>query len=192
MENIPVTPRRFVQDILFKGGINSVIIPLMIILFLFSCKQPKNVSADDRRVDIYSDIPFIQEYHEGFMVSGNINDNEVRSIAVDRESNIWIATASGVFKKEAGRREWEEIISGEERGPSYSVVVNSSGDILIGTWNGLYRYSDNILAREDGPVPPVSEICADIEGDYALGPYGIWRFVDKVGKAELHNCAFCT
>ena len=93
-----------------------------------------------------------------------------RSIAVDRESNVWIATASGVFKKEAGTKEWEEIISGEERGPAYSVVVNSQGDILIGTWNGLYRYRDKMLVKEEGPEPPVSEICSDNEGDYALGP----------------------
>ncbi|MBK8884929.1 MAG: regulator [Bacteroidales bacterium] len=144
-----------------------------------------NISSDT----VYADIPFVQEYHEAFSAGVKTGDNEIRSIAVDHGSNIWIATASGVFKKGAVTTEWEEIISGKERGPAYSVVVNSRGDVLIGAWNGLYRYRDNNLTREDGPVPPVSEICADIEGDYALGPFGIWRFVENNWEKQNYSIA---
>ena len=160
-----------------------------LLLTLASCGHADRESDNNCGDTIYTDIPFVQEFHEAYMVSDNKEDNEIRSIAVDRESNIWIATASGVFKKEAGARQWKEIISGEDRGPSYSVVVNSLGDIMIGAWNGLYRYRDKMVTKEEGPVPPVSEICTDTSGDYALGPYGIWRFVDNKWKKQNYSIA---
>jgi hypothetical protein len=165
-ENIPLAP--------FKWGISSVVILLIVTLNLVSCKpvarEPIKVSIDT----IYNDIPFNQEYHEAYMVSNNQDDNDIRSITLDNESNVWIAAAGGVFKKEAGKGEWEQVIKGEDRGPAYSVAANASGDILIGTWNGLYRFDGKTIVKEEGPEPPVSEICCDVKGDYALGPYGIW------------------
>ena len=47
-----------------------------------------------------ADTAFWQEYHQGFIVGNNEGDNDIRSIAVDESSNIWIATASGIFIKE--------------------------------------------------------------------------------------------
>jgi hypothetical protein len=133
--------------------------------------------------------PFIQEYHEAYMVGKAQNDNEIRSIAIDRESNVWIASASGVFKKIPGKKDWEPVITGDERGPAYSVAANNRGDILIGTWNGLYRYSSNKLVKETGPEPPVSEICSDNGGDYALGPFGIWRNTGNEWEKQNYNIA---
>jgi hypothetical protein len=162
---------------------------LILLLILVSCRHADNESVSYSSDTVYADIPFFQEYHEAYMVSNNSADNEIRSIAVDRELNVWIATASGVFKKDAELGDWKEIISGKERGPAYSVIVNTDGDILIGAWNGLYRYRDNHLAREEGPVPPVSEICSDNEGDYALGPYGIWRSVNNKWEKQNYSIA---
>jgi hypothetical protein len=163
--------------------IKSMIFLLIVILNIVSCKQPVRNEVRDSEDDVYSDIPFIQEYHEAFMVSNNPADNEVRSIAVDHGNNVWIATATGVFRKESGKREWEAVINGDDRGPAYSVVVNRFGDILIGTWNGLYRSTDKMIVRELGPEAPISEICCGSDADYALGPLGIWRYtIDKWEK----------
>jgi ligand-binding sensor domain-containing protein len=180
-KNIPLAP--------FKGGIISVIIVFVIIVNLTSCNESDREAIKDSNKDTYYDIPFVQEYHESYMVSDKQDDNEIRSIAVDPESNVWIAAASGVFKKAPGKRQWEEVISGEERGPAYSVVLNRKGEILIGTWNGLYRYSKRKLVKEEGPEPPVSEICSDNAGDYALGPFGIWRNTANVWKKQNYNIA---
>ncbi len=61
------------------------------------------------------------------MVSKKPDDNEIRSIAVDRESNVWIATASGVFKKEPGKKEWEEVIIRRRQGTSIFCCCKSQG-----------------------------------------------------------------
>ena len=168
MSNIPLAP--------FKGGIKSLIVILVVITSMISCKQSAKETVKDSNHDIYYDAPFIQEYHEAYMVSNIQDDNEIRSITVDHESNVWIATAAGVFRKDSAKHEWKPVITGDERGPAYSVALNASGDILLGTWNGLYRYRDKILLKEVGPEQPVSEICCDAKGDYALGPYGIWYY----------------
>jgi hypothetical protein len=173
----------------FNSYTKSFIIVMIIVLNLFSCKPSARESKNGSTDTIYYDIPFIQEYHEAYMVNNNQDDNEVRSIAVDRELNVWIATAAGVFRKESGNREWEPVITGDDRGPAYSVAVNARGDILIGTWNGLYRYRDKILLKEDGPEPPVSEICSDTNGEYALGPYGIWYHTDNKWVKQNYGIA---
>lgn len=153
------------------------IITIATTLFLLSCAQGVK-EPEETGNNVYYDQPFMQEYHEAYIVSKAQSDIEIRSITVDRESNVWIASASGVFKKMDGKKDWEAVLTGDDSGPAYSVAVNNRGDILIGTWNGLYRYSSNKLLKEAGPEPPVSEICCDNDGYYALGPLGIWRNTD--------------
>ncbi len=152
---------------------------------ILSCNSQKINQVNIPDDFVYFDHPFIQEYHEPYIVGNETADNDVRGIAVDRQSTVWIATASGVFRKEPGRQQWEEVINGDDRGPAYSIKANGSGDILIGTWNGLYRFSNGMLEKEEGPQPPVSQICCDMNGDYALGPFGIWRHSGS--KWELQN-----
>jgi len=151
--------------------------------FFLSCRHDIAESGGTDAAEIYYDIPFIQEYHEAFKVSNEQSGNEIRSIIADRKSNIWVATATGVFVKKSGMRDWEPVISGDERGPAYSVAVSSDGDVLMGTWNGIYRYANDQLKKEAGPEPPVSVISDD--GSYAMGPKGIWRFeADKWERLE--------
>ena len=95
----------------------------------------------------YKDLPFAQEFHDGYNIGTSLLDNQVRGIASDKLGNIWIATASGVFRKQPGTRVWEPIISGEDRGPAYSVIANDDGDILLGTWDGIYRFSHAKLTK---------------------------------------------
>jgi len=169
------------------------ILPLISTFFftlsLISCRQETNKVESISSEDVYQDVPFVQEFHDAFKISNNTVDNEVRSIAVDRESNVWIATASGVFLKKADSRVWDPVITGDDRGPAYSVVVNLNGEVLLGTWDGIYRYSNHLLKKEEGVKPPVSEICNDGTGNYALEPYGIWRYNDNKWEQQEYKIA---
>ncbi len=133
------------------------------------------------------DNPFIQESHIAYKISKSKTDNEVRSIAVDQQDNVWIATASGIFRKKPNSRDWDPIISGAERGPAYAVSVTSTGDVLLGTWDGLYRFGNHGLLKEKGVAGPVSVLCSDPKSDYAMGPNGLWQLLD--GKWELQHFA---
>jgi hypothetical protein len=144
---------------------------LAAILFV-SCNEKAKTRSEG---EVYKDVPFIQEIHDGYKIGENADDNEVRSIAVDKESTVWVATASGVFSKKAGTRQWELLISGEKRGPAYSVVVKEDGTVLLGTWSGLYSWANHQLKKEEGPVPPISGICTSENETYALGPHGVWQ-----------------
>ncbi|MCF6223461.1 MAG: hypothetical protein L3J34_07000 [Flavobacteriaceae bacterium] len=152
-------------------------IPVIIIIsgfILLSCNQRKKSKSVVSEQSSYNDTKFIQEYHEAYYISNNSADNEIRSIAVDDESSVWIATASGIFYKKVNTQLWNPVISGENRGPAYSVVVTKDNSVFMGTWNGLYRYKNKKLTKEEGPKPPISVICNSAEGTYALGPHGIW------------------
>lgn len=145
------------------------------IVFFVSCTHVSEDAAEINDTH-YRDIPFIQEFHIGHTISDKKADNEIRSITVDNEANIWIATASGTFCKISDSDTWQPVITDENRGPAYSVNVLANGDVLMGTWDGIYRYSNNQLTQEEGVKPPVSVICSNQNQVYALGPYGIWFF----------------
>ena len=161
----------------------------VIVLNLTACRDLSKKEAAKPVLESYTDTLFVQESHVAYQISKNPADNEVRSILVDKEANVWIATASGVFVKKPGKREWEPIISGKERGPAYAVAVNENGDVLLGTWNGIYRYSSHLLKKEEGVKPPISEICKDGKGSYALGPYGIWRYTGNKWEGQEYRIA---
>ncbi|MEZ5106595.1 MAG: two-component regulator propeller domain-containing protein [Draconibacterium sp.] len=166
----------------------SVMLPLITLMFVVAC-NPKPVEKTGENDVIYVDVPFLQETHEAFYVTSNDNDNEIRSIALDANFNVWIATASGVFRKDKDTRNWTPVIEGESRGPAYSVAINPNGDILLGTWNGLYRFSDGKLTKAEGVKPPVSVICNDGDENYALGPYGIWHSKNKIWETQPYQIA---
>lgn len=168
-------------------------IPLIILLIFlaFSCetKQKDEPGEMANQLKSYPDKPFIQEYHDAHFISDNIADNEIRSIAVDKESKVWVATASGVFCKKTNSREWQPIIAGNNRGPAYSVVVTKDGSAILGTWNGIYRFKDNQLTKEEGVKPPISEITSKGDEIYALGPHGIWKSENGSWVAQNYKIA---
>ena len=168
---------------------HKVLILLIFIQFLYSCNESGEKILETSEAFSYIDEPFIQETHQGYIISDCKTGNQVRSITADINSNIWIATASGIFRKNLDETCWVQIITGEERGPAYSVFCNSDGDILMGTWNGLWRYSNGSLTKDDVVKPPVSVICSNKNGDYALGPYGIWRFESGSWKVQPYKIA---
>ncbi len=151
---------------------NFLLIWAILLICTMSCQKANQL--DTTEIKVYHDEPFIQEYHEAYMVSDNESDNDIRSIAVDTGSNVWIATASGVFCKEKDSTRWQPVITGKDRGPAYSVSTLKNGDVLMGTWNGIYRFNDDKLIKENGVKSPVSVICSNLDDVYALGPNGIW------------------
>src|SRR5665647_1847102 len=165
------------------------VILCILAVWLISCRQETKKTDNSSQTDVYQDTPFVQEFHDAYQINENKADNEVRSIAVDLESNVWIATASGVFRKNKDSRIWEQIITGESRGPAYAVSVNPNGDVLMGTWDGIYRYYNHQLKKEVGVKPPISEICNDGAGNYALGPFGIWRYKNNKWEQQKYQIA---
>ncbi len=109
------------------------------LLLMPATAQPLQKQESQSDTLAYQDLPFAQEFHDGYQIGTNHLDNQVRGITSDKLGNIWIATASGVFRKQPGTRNWEPIITGEDRGPAYSVIANDDGDVLLGTWDGIYR-----------------------------------------------------
>ncbi|MBA4167459.1 MAG: regulator [Chitinophagaceae bacterium] len=126
---------------------------------------------------VYTDKEFTQEYHEAYPVGDAPAKNNVRSIAVDRNSNVWIANEEGIFVKHDGERKWLSLpFSEKDKGPAYAVVTDSHSTVWMGTWNGVYIFSNGELKKIPGTQGPVSLICNSREGVYALGPGGIWLY----------------
>ncbi|MFD2519827.1 ligand-binding sensor domain-containing protein [Emticicia soli] len=151
--------------------------------------------STEKKVDdtTYKDVPFWQEYHEAYPISSNAEENDVRSITVDKAQNVWAATASGVFMKKANESGWTAMQDEVDKGPAFAVEVDTEGNVWLGTWNGIYRYQNSQLEKIAGATAPVSAICVAKEGVYALGPHGIWLFDGKVfnkpqaGKEGYHQ-----
>jgi ligand-binding sensor domain-containing protein len=119
---------------------------------------------------------FWQEYHQGFIVGNNEGDNDIRSIAVDESSNIWIATASGIFIKDKNKDAWSPVLEKGSRGPAYAVIADAASGVWMGTWDGVYQFRDNKLQKIEGVEAPVSALCKSKEGIYVLGPKGVWLY----------------
>jgi hypothetical protein len=147
------------------------------LLSLFVQGQQSPVAFHETRPEV-TDTAFWQEYHQGFIVGSDEADNDVRSIAVDESSNVWIATASGIFIKESNKNTWSPVIDKDSRGPAYAVIADKESGVWVGTWNGVYQFQDNHLRKIEGVEAPISALCKSVEGIYALGPKGIWLYTN--------------
>lgn len=87
------------------------------------------------------DTAFWQEYHEAYRPGKTAAENEIRSIAVDEASNVWVATAEGIYMKTPGASEWTGMITGNDKGPAYAVILGDAHSVWLGTWNGVYAFS---------------------------------------------------
>ncbi|WP_157373263.1 ligand-binding sensor domain-containing protein [Algoriphagus terrigena] len=147
-------------------------------LTLFSCKK-ESEQAEIISAESISDEAFTQEVHEAFFISDQPEDNEVRDIMVDRQNQVWIATAGGIFRKVEVQTEWVPVISGAERGSSYAVEQDGAGSVWLGAWDGLYEVKGVEVNKVSDVEGPISEITAAGEEVYALGPLGIWKKKDS-------------
>src|SRR4051812_10500717 len=157
------------------------------LLCLFVQAQQSTVFAEDGFG--VPDTAFWQEYHEGFIIGKNEGDNDVRSITVDESSNVWIASASGIFIKDKSKNTWSSVLDEGSRGPAYAVIADNESGVWMGTWNGVYQFQDNKLQKIEGIEAPVSVLCKSKEGIYALGPKGVWLYSNNHFKKKSYPIA---
>ncbi|GAB3961532.1 hypothetical protein GCM10028805_60690 [Spirosoma harenae] len=135
----------------------------------------------------YQDKSFEQEYHEPYPILVNGQAVEVRSIAVDSQSNIWAVTSVGAFKKEKNQSNWVNVLPETENGPAFSVAIDAQQGVWFAGWNGLYRYKNGKPERIEGPESPISVICPSKEGVYALGPNEIWLITNQSSQKMTYK-----
>jgi len=153
----------------------TLIFLLTVSLFVISCADGnKTETNSDDKIKVYHDTEFDQEYHEAFYPGKNSKENEINGIAVDDSGNVWAASGAGVFVKKCDSGQWAPVTGIVDKGPAYSVEVDSNGVVWIGTWNGVYSYWNSEFEKAGGIDSPVSVLCVSNEGIYALGPQGIW------------------
>ena len=151
-------------------------VKLIALVLLLWCVKSACGQKNTQTTPAYNaDERFLQEYHEAYPVGKTGIENNVRSIAADKSSNIFIATAEGVFKKTDGEKSWTAIPFTElDKGPAYVVTTDTTGAVWMGTWKGVFQFKNNLLTKIDGTSGPVSLICIAKEGVYAIGPKGSW------------------
>ena len=120
-----------------------------------------------------ADEPFPQEYREFF--SGESEpQNDVRALALDGAGQLWITSAAGVFRLVDGK--FVRQLEDSEQGPAFAAAADPSGDVWLGTWNGLYRGTPEgrleKMAKIDTPIGAIGAFGDEI---VAMGPDGLWR-----------------
>ncbi|MRS61989.1 ligand-binding sensor domain-containing protein [Larkinella terrae] len=163
----------------------SGIAVFLLVALIGSCRPDPQVEEDA----VYQDAPFWQEYHEAYPISSNPDENQVRSVAVDSKGTVWAATASGIFRKKDGQRNWESVMAEADKGPAFAVETGWDSAVWLGTWNGVYRFKNDRLERMTGPAAPVSAFCVAPEGVYALGPKGSWLHTASGWQAKNYPIA---
>ena len=144
----------------------------LILIALATCIAVTGVA----QVKTYTDTAFLQEYHKPFRVNTDKDITEVRSISVDEDNNVWIATDAGIRMMKSGTSDWSKPFPENENGPAFCVLSNKNGEVFMGTWKGVYVYKNNTLKLLTGTEGPIAAICAASEGIYAAGPQGIWLY----------------
>ncbi len=163
------------------------LVALMALLFSCNNQHDSEEIQDVKHESVYVDVPFTQEYHEGFIIDENIKiANDVRAIQPDQNDNIWAATKHGIYMKKPGSRQWDLMIKGADQGPTYDVKVDKQGNIWVAAWNGIYTNISGDFKKLSGPKPPLAKVVIADEGIYALGPYGIWLYNNN---SSLHTLA---
>ena len=117
------------------------------------------------------DEPFSQEYHEAYPFDGKIN-----KIVAGPGQDIWIATASGIWKKSKDNHTWIPVLNREDRAPSFSLACDNDGKVWMGTWNAVWRTDGRSLNRINGTEGPISVLVNSPSGMYAIGPMGMWLY----------------
>jgi hypothetical protein len=154
---------------------------VILAVILLGCKQStESINSDTTlKSATYSDTPFIQEYHQGFIIDEKVPAaNDVRAVHIDKNDIIWIATKNGVYKKIPGANTWLLITAVENLGPAYDVCSDEKRNPWIAAWDGVYTFQNGKITRLEGVTPPIAKVVAPKEGPYALGPYGIWQYQD--------------
>ncbi|MDP8242587.1 MAG: hypothetical protein P9L94_00790 [Candidatus Hinthialibacter antarcticus] len=113
------------------------------------------------------DLPFWQEYHQPYPLSGEAND--VRAVEVDGQDRVWAATTDGLFYLE--NEAWKQAASGS----FYDLALDQSGTLWASAWNGLFEITGTDAKKIDAFDDPISVVCATKQGLLALGPDSAWE-----------------
>ncbi len=158
-------------------------------LVLTNCQKPAEEGHLEEKIS-HTDTPFIQEYHQGFLISQRSEDaNDVRAVKLNRSKDIWVATKDGVYRKLNAEKTFALMISGQNQGPAYDVDFDQNNKVWIATWNGVYTNLDGSLSKMEGPVGPIAKIVTAPEGVYVLGPKGIWLYQENQWKKKEYTKA---
>ena len=160
--------------------IKVLLFSILSLITIVSCSNQNGENVKEKKV--YIDSPFIQEIHIGYKVGTDIQSNDVRSLAIDSSQNVWIATRSGVFVKRNNDETWQAIQDKDDRGPSFTMSVDSDNSVWFGTWNGLYKYTGGEVQKIENVIPPISTITSTPKGIYAFGQYGVWLISGNTTK----------
>ncbi|MCC6289760.1 MAG: regulator [Chitinophagaceae bacterium] len=145
---------------------------ILLVCFLCICIKSINAQLTYTPASI-ADIPFTQEYHIPHFPKG-LKDANIRNITIDDQSNIWIATSEGIFKKHINASVWEKITEGLEDGPAYTLLYDAISGLWAGTWKGVFHYEHNVFKKKVDAQGPIAVLCIAKEGIYAFGPKDIW------------------
>jgi hypothetical protein len=122
------------------------------------------------------DTPFWQDYHEPHPLS-TPEENDVRSIALDGQGRVWVATADGVRFLQDGN--WKTPPGGKEVGLCWSLYTDGKGIVWAGAWNGLYKLSRGGVEQTEIRGTAIGAVGGKVfssgEQIIAAGSHGIWR-----------------
>jgi streptogramin lyase len=125
-----------------------------------------------------TDSPFVQEYHEAYLIGREDEQNDVRTIAVDGAGGVWAGTKAGVFRLDSDKKQWIELMGEADAGPVYDIVVDRAGTVWIGAWNGIYRSTPNGLLKQKQIDCPIAALCATENEIIGLGGAGVWSIAN--------------
>jgi hypothetical protein len=118
------------------------------------------IAPSQAQQPVIRDIPFYQDYHEAYPLSGEAND--VRSILLDKQERVWIATGAGVRYLKDG--EWKTPAGADKMGPTSTIHIDSSGAIWAGAWNGVFKVDISGVTSTGPNQDPIGAITSRMLG----------------------------
>ncbi len=111
---------------------------------------------------------------------------DVRSVAVDGEGRVWVATGAGFQVRASGEASavFAPVPTGSP-GPAFAVAVDGRGQAWGGGWNGLCRLETSGVVPVDGVTSPVAAIGVGGDGSLLLGGPDGFHEVREGGVMEL-------
>ena len=141
-------------------------------ILLIACQQTPTQKT------VVKDVAFQQEYHVPYPVGTNTPENDVRSVIVDFEDNIWAACAAGIYKLDKTTSAWRQLMPPNEQGPAYNLAIDEKGVIWIAAWNGLYRSINEGIEKVSLINDPMAAVATFKDQIYAF----------KHGIKNLYYC----
>lgn len=136
----------------------------------------------------------------------SIADNVINAITEDREGNLWVGTRSGISVLDGDTYTFSEVnlvpsmpLACQDIAYITAMVTGESGDLLIGTHNGLFLYNHSsrsfrhLLPDEhscSSELNNITSIAPARDGSYWIGTSNsfIFRFSPQTNSFEKFEC----